>query len=135
MPKPLWKPGQSGNPKGRPKGSGPRKLFEEMIKGRKEGLLQKALDMAENGNENMMKFICSRVIPPPRVDEPIPDVDLSGDIKQKSESVVKALQDEKITPSQAKTLMDILAAHRANLTASDAETIVEVLKKNGLWVE
>lgn len=68
----LWKPGQSGNPAGRPKNS---KNKITLIKQALEGelrvqmgphmaeVLTKALEMAKDGNEAMIKLLVDKCVP------------------------------------------------------------------------
>lgn len=59
-----FKPGNNANPKGRPKGSGSRQaFFREHVESRKDNLIRKALELAENGNEAMLKFFLDKVSP------------------------------------------------------------------------
>lgn len=67
-----FKKGEINNPKGRPKGA---KSVATELRKKIEGeamtdlaekmptLIKKAIDMAENGNENMLKFVIERFIP------------------------------------------------------------------------
>lgn len=130
-----FKKGHSGNPNGRPKGTGPRQFFHTLMKDKKQILLKKAIEMAEDGNEAMIKFICERLIPPRVKDEPIEDLDLSGTIAEKSEKILKALQDGKIDPTQAQVLMDIISKHKENVDSAGYEVIVNLLKSKGMWTE
>lgn len=57
--------GQSGNPNGRPRGSlGRQTKLREMIEPYKEYLLNKAIHMAFEGGEPMLKLLLSRLLPP-----------------------------------------------------------------------
>jgi hypothetical protein len=49
---PPWKPGQSGNPKGRPKGSRNRVSVacDELLDGEAEKLTRKVIDLAHEGD-------------------------------------------------------------------------------------
>ena len=68
----VWKKGQSGNPLGRPKGAKGkaaelRKAIEDtaldQMSGAMPQLIERALEMAMNGNEAMLKFCIERFIP------------------------------------------------------------------------
>jgi hypothetical protein len=68
----LWKKGQSGNPLGRPKGAKGkaaelRKAIEDtaldQMSGAMPQLIERALEMAMDGNEAMLKFCIERFIP------------------------------------------------------------------------
>jgi hypothetical protein len=56
--------GKSGNPSGRPKGSGTRQqLYNSLITPSIEALLSKALELALQGNETMLRFFLERALP------------------------------------------------------------------------
>ena len=56
--------GQSGNVNGRPKGTGYRQeIFEKLVLPQKDMLIATAMDMARNGNENMLKLFIERILP------------------------------------------------------------------------
>jgi len=72
-----WKPGESGNPAGRPKGSKNKttlmkqaiegELVEELQKDVKD-VLAKAVSLAKQGNEQMIKLIIDKFIPNARAE-------------------------------------------------------------------
>jgi hypothetical protein len=69
---PPWKPGQSGNPKGRPKGSRNRVSVacDELLDGEAEKLTRKAIEMALGGDNTAMRLCLERICPP-RKERPI----------------------------------------------------------------
>jgi hypothetical protein len=106
MAKQLFKPGQSGNPSGRPRGVKDRRaFFRDMVQSNQAQLVQTAVDLALSGNEQMLKLLLDRLLPPRPREEPV-SISLIGDnLVEKARSVMQALSDGKITVSEAEVLM------------------------------
>lgn len=61
----TFKAGQSGNPKGRPKGSKDKRTeLRELLEPHAPELIQKAVDMALGGDVSALKMCLDRLIPP-----------------------------------------------------------------------
>lgn len=88
--RPLYKPGQSGNPKGRPKGS---KNRSTVIKAAIEGamldrleedavaILEKTIDMAKKGDRTCIKILMDRLLPARRAEDSNDKSKGSGGVK------------------------------------------------------
>jgi Family of unknown function (DUF5681) len=63
-----WKPGQSGNPKGMPRGSRHKRtlLLEGLMGERGDELVKKAVELGISGDAASLKICLDRILPPPK---------------------------------------------------------------------
>lgn len=132
--------GISGNPNGRPKGTGHRqKIFNTLIAPHKEALIDTAIKLALNGNEAMLRLFLERILPAKPQDEPV-NLELPEDITKAdslltiSEKILRAMEKQEITPEQCTTLFSALKNYRENIIADDLNKRLCVLegRRSGL---
>jgi hypothetical protein len=128
-----WKPGQSGNPSGRPKGSRNKATLavEVLLDGQHEALTQAAINKALEGDTAALRLCLDRIAPPRR-DAPIsfdlPPIKSAGDTVQASSSLLEAVAAGDVTPDEAGRVMALLTAHKALVEAGDLERRIEALE-------
>jgi len=106
----TFKPGQSGNRTGRPRGLKDRRtLFRDMVDPFCSQLVQKAVAMALAGNEPMLRLLLDRILPAKPKEEPI-DINLQSDSQlEKTKAIFLALSKSKISPCDAAALIKSVA--------------------------
>ena len=131
----LFQPGQSGNPAGKPKGAKNHatRAAQALIDGKAELVVEKALELALSGDGPILKAILDRLCPP-RKDSPIrvelPPMACAADLPRATESVLAAVADGSLTPSEATAVAGLLEAHRRALETSDLAIRIEALEAN-----
>lgn len=125
-----FKPGQSGNALGRPKGiKDSRSAFKAMVEPNCAQLIQKAIDMALDGNEAMLRLLLDRVLPAKLREDPIP-IDIKSESLTGQASIILAeLAMGNITPSCAKSLMDTVAVEAKIIESDELEKRIRVLEE------
>lgn len=114
-----YKPGQSGNPSGRPVGSGwvgqARKKLQEAWDGvnadGSDGIREQLIARAKDGDMGAIRIIAERVCPSLKAAEPTAEISLAGDnLTDKAMGVLAALSSGEIAPGQASQLLQGLGA-------------------------
>jgi hypothetical protein len=131
-----FKPGQSGNPKGKPRGAKNHatKLAEKLIDNQCEALVQKAVEMALNGDMQALKLLIERLIPA-RKDRPVkldlPKIQSAQDIINVMGLIVENVGKGELEPEQAKTLATILELNRKSIETAEIEERLLALERRG----
>ena len=112
-----FKPGQSGNPKGRPKGARHRTTLValELLDGEAEALTRKAVELALEGDTTALR-LCLERIAPPRKDAPVsfalPEMKTAADALTATNHIVQAVAKGKLTPGEATSMAGLIEAFR-----------------------
>lgn len=131
--------GTSGNPNGRPKGSGSRQhVFQALVEPHREALFNKAIQLALEGNESMLRLFLDRMLPAKPSDEPIqldmPDTSDFNDTKTISElglASLRAVIAGKISPDEAKKISELAGVHYKMFDLIELMEEMQALKASG----
>ena len=112
-----FRPGESGNPKGRPKGARNRATLaaEALLEGEAEALTRKAVELALAGDVTALRLCMERLVPP-RKERPVclnlPPINSPEDAQRAVNVVLEAVAGGQITPSEAGALCGLIDAAR-----------------------
>jgi hypothetical protein len=111
----TWRPGQSGNPAGRPRGSGEvakaRALIAKSIEDKIPALITKLAERALEGDTGAARLLLERIIPPMKQTEEATPIELGpGSLTEQGESVLQAIAGGAIAPSQGAAVLAALGA-------------------------
>ena len=117
------KPGRSGNPQGRPKGSRHAyiRVMEVLMEGEAEDITRKAVDLAKEGDTTALRLCMDRIMPARRdghITFDLPKLETAGDVVKASAALVQAAAAGQITPSEAGEL-STLGGQKATVVDAD----------------
>jgi len=102
-----WRPGQSGNPKGKPPGSGELQKLRAAIGVHVPSILDQLVSAAQGGDIQAARLILERVLPPMKATEQPVELDLprGGTLTAKATAVLAAAAAGVLAPGQAAQLI------------------------------
>jgi hypothetical protein len=129
-----FKPGQSGNPGGRPKGALNKvtQATQALLDGEAEALTRKVVDLAKAGNPMALRLCLERVLPPRKdrfINFDLPPIQGAADLAQALGAILEAVAHGEITPGEGHVLTGILEAYRKGWEAVDFEARLSALEK------
>ena len=128
-----FQPGQSGNPKGRPKGRADRRtrLFRA-IEGDIPALLRTVVDRAVDGDMVAAGLILNRVYPTlkPRGEPVRFDLDPGASLAGQAAQIVAAMASGQVAPDTCRTLLDSLDTLAAIRATEQLTERVEALEES-----
>jgi hypothetical protein len=126
-----FKPGQSGNPAGRPKGSrnATTVALENLLDGQAVALTSKAVELALSGDMAALRLCIDRILPP-RKDRPVtfdlPEIKSAQDAAATLSAVIGAVAAGELTPADAGEISKLMDSY---VKAFEASEIVERLER------
>src|SRR6266436_5483706 len=111
-----FRPGQSGNLNGRPKGSrnAATLALESLLDGEAEALTRKAVELALAGDIAALRLCLDRILPP-RKDRPVsiqmPPINNAIDARAASAALLAAVASGDLTPSEASEVGKLIDAY------------------------
>jgi hypothetical protein len=120
-----------GNP-GRKVGSVNRvtKVAAALLADEAGALVRKAIDLAVNGDVAMLKFLLGRVLPRERpIKIELPDLDFADDAVEATATIMRAVAEGNISPSEGAALTTIVKANREAIELADAVKRLDVLEE------
>ncbi|MFI5013234.1 MAG: DUF5681 domain-containing protein [Hyphomicrobiales bacterium] len=111
-----FQPGQSGNPRGRPKGSRnvTTLMLEALLEGEGETILGKFIERAKQGDSRAQKACIDRLLPAGRdrrVAFHLPEIATEDDGPKATQALLSAVAAGEISASEASTVMKLIDTH------------------------
>lgn len=130
MAKRTFRPGQSGNPRGRPKGSkDKRTALRELLTPHARELVEKAVKLAKDGDTAALRMCLDRLMPPVRArDLPVKMPALTGTLTEQGRKVLNVMASGDLTPSEAASILQALASQGRLVEMDELEQRVRKLE-------
>ena len=125
---PRFKPGQSGNPHGRPPGTGLSARLRESIRDDLPEVLEAIVRAAKDGDMAAARILLDRIIPTLKpVDMPLV-VDRQKGLAEQGRSVLDAVSAGQVTPDQADRLLSAISKQARVVEMDELVRRVEALE-------
>ena len=129
----AWKPGQSGNPNGRPAGTGEVGKLRAAIAKRVPDLLDAMMTKALDGDVGAARLLLERAIAPLKAMEPTLALTLpDGTLTDQGHAVLRSVADGVLAPSQGAALLGAIGTLARVTEIDELETRIAALEvRNG----
>src|SRR5450830_145602 len=126
-----WKPGQSGNPNGRPPGTSDVGRLRAAISEHLPEIIAQLVEKAREGDTQAARLLLERVIPPMKAIEATVTLELAPDasLTEQGESIVRAAAGGALAPGQAGALLAGLGSIARLKEVDELTTRLEALER------
>lgn len=125
-----FKPGESGNPSGRPRGiPDKRSSLRALLEPHAKDLVAKVVELAKDGDVSALRICIDRLIPVPKAKDEV--VTLEGFTDSPAECgrvVLAAVGDGSLTPEQGSTIMGTLSSQARIVEVAELEQRISALE-------
>jgi len=111
----AFKPGESGNKKGRPAGKSPAMLIRNHIAGKMPNIMKVLVTAAEDGDIQACKILVDRVCPPLRPQAISVDLPAGGTLADQGNRVIKGMLNGTIPTDIGSQLLSALHTHAGTI--------------------
>lgn len=128
-----WKEGQSGNPNGRPKGSGAIGELRRSIAEHVPDIIAKQVELAKSGDSTAARLLLERVLPPVKAMEPATAFELpSGGLAEQGRRILELVAGGELAPGQGAQLLTAVGTLARVVELDEFERRLAALEtKNG----
>ena len=129
-----FKPGKSGNPAGKPKGSrnAATRAMEALLDGESEALTRKAIELAKDGDMQALRLCLDRILPP-RKDRPLtltlPAITGTNDAAAAMSSILAAVSSGVVTPGEAAEVSKLIDSYVRAVEATELHERITRLER------
>ena len=128
-----FKPGQSGNPAGKPPGTRHKSKMaaQVLLDGESEALTRKAIEMALAGDMAALRLCFERILPPSKekpVSIRLPETSSPQGIDRASETILQAVAQGQLLPSEGSGILNMIEKRRLTLETLDLEQRISTLE-------
>lgn len=128
--KTTWKPGQSGNPKGRAPGSGEVSKIRAAIAAELPAILQSLIEQALAGDTQAARLLLERTIAPLKAMEPAQAIHLpAGSLTEQGRAILAAVAGAELAPGQGAQLLSAIGSLARVAEIDELAQRIEALEK------
>lgn len=128
MPTTKFKPGQSGNPKGRTPNKTPATLLRKSIAESMPEIITTLIDLAKGGDVQAAKVLIDRVCPPLKPQAAPVSLPVNGSLAEQGGEIIRATMAGQIPPDVGSQLITALGAQARIVEVDELTKRIEALE-------
>lgn len=135
IPPAAWKPGESGNPRGKPKGAINKttRLALELFEGGIKNIAEVVIKQAQDGDLTAARLVLDKLVPNAReraVELPgLPSTENPAGVAEAQAAILQAVAAGDLTPGEAATLSGIVENRRKSIETRELELRIQALEE------